>query len=95
MKKTSWLNQKVEEAICAKKVAYKTGLQISHQLNFVRITLIHVWRQPQKLNCLRKRAWKEFGERLDDDFKMANKVFWRTIYRLRGKGSQPLFSLKV
>ena len=35
-----------------------------------------------------QRAWKEFGERLDDDFKTANKVFWQTIRRLRGKRPQ-------
>ena len=36
----------------------------------------------------KERAWKEFGERLDDDFKTANKVFWQTIHRLRGKRSR-------
>ena len=53
-KRTPWWNQEVKEAIRAKKVAYKPGLQISHHLNFVRSTLKHVRRQPQKLNCLRK-----------------------------------------
>ena len=41
-----------------------------------------------KVKLSKKRAWKEFGERLDDDFKTANKVFWQTIRRLRGKRSQ-------
>ena len=36
----------------------------------------------------KKKAWKEFGERLDDDFKTANKVFRQTIRRLRGKRSR-------
>ena len=42
----------------------------------------------------KERAWKEFGERLDDDFTMANKVFWQTIRRLRGKRSQTAFFIE-
>ena len=41
-----------------------------------------------KVKLSKERAWKEFGERLDDDFKTANKVFWQTIRRLRGKRSR-------
>ena len=41
--------------IVRKKWPIRPGLQISHHLNFVRSTLKHVRRQPQKLNCLRKR----------------------------------------
>ena len=37
-----------------KKWPIRPGLQIRHHLNFVRSTLKHVKRQPQKLNCLRK-----------------------------------------
>ncbi|TWW64123.1 hypothetical protein D4764_03G0011310 [Takifugu flavidus] len=33
------------------------------------------------------RAWKEFGEAMDNDFRMASKRFWTTIRRLR-KGKQ-------
>ena len=44
-----------------------------------------------KVKLSEERAWKEFGERLDHDFKMANKVFWQTIRRLRGKRSQAAF----
>ena len=32
-----------------------------------------------KVELSKKRAWKEFGERLDDDLKIANKVFRQTI----------------
>ena len=41
-----------------------------------------------KVKLSKEGAWKEFGERLDDDFKTANKVFWQTICRLRGKRSR-------
>ena len=41
-----------------------------------------------KVELSKKRAWKEFGERLDDDLKIANKVFRQTIRRLREERSQ-------
>ena len=41
-----------------------------------------------------ERARKEFGERLDDDFKMANKVFWQTIRHLRRKRSRAAFLIE-
>ena len=45
----------------------------------------------------KERAWKEFGERLDHDFKTANKVFWQTIRRLRvpKKDLESLSLLKI
>ena len=47
-----------------------------------------------KVKLLKERAWKEVGERLDDDFKTANKVFWQTIRRLRGKRSRAAFFIE-
>ena len=70
----------------------RPGLHISHQLNFVCSTLKHVRRQPQKLT--KRRGWKESGERLDDDLKMANKIFWQTIRRFRGKRYQAVFFIE-
>ena len=83
--------KKLKKLFVRKKWPIRPGLQISHQLNFVCSTLKHVRRQPQKLNCLRKGPGRNFGEWLDDDFKMANKVFRHTIRRLRGKRSQAAF----
>ena len=96
-KRTPSWNQEVKEAIRAKKVAYKAWLANKnfYHLNFVRSTLKHVRRQPQKLNCLRKGSGRNLGERLDDDFKMANKVFWQTIRRLRGKRSRAALFIEV
>ena len=39
-------------------------------------------------------AWKEFGKRLDHDFKTANKAFWQAIRRLRGKRSRAAFFIE-
>ena len=72
----------------------RPGSQISHHLTFVRATLKHVRQQPQKLSFLRKDFARNLGERLDDDLKMANKVFWQTVRRLRGKKSQTAFFIE-
>ena len=87
-KRTPWWNQEVKEAIRAKKVAYKawlankSSLELRSQYSEARKTAA------TKVKLSKERAWKEFGERLDDDFKTANKVFWQTIRRLRGKRSR-------
>ena len=47
-----------------------------------------------KVKLSKERAWKEFGERLDHDFKTANKVFWQTIRRLREKRSRAAFFIE-
>ena len=54
----------------------------------------HVRQQPQKLNCLRRDPGRNFGERLDDNLKMENKVFWQTVRRLRRKRSQTAFFIE-
>ena len=78
----------VKEAIRAKKVAYKawlankSSLELRSQYSGARKATA------TKVKLCKERAWKEFGERLDDDFKTANKVFWQTIRRLRGKRSR-------
>ena len=87
-KRTPWWNQEVKEAIRAKKVAYKawlankSSLELRSQYSETREAAA------TKVKLSKERAWKEFGERLDDDFKTANKVFWQTIRRLRGKRSR-------
>ena len=87
-KRTPWWNQEVKEAIRAKKVAYKawlankSSLELRSQYSEVRKAAA------TKIKLSKERTWKEFGERLDDDFKTANKVFWQTIRRLRGKRSR-------
>ena len=46
--------KKLKKLFVRKKWPIRPGLQISHHLNFVRSTLKHLRRQPQKLNYLRK-----------------------------------------
>ena len=93
-KRTAWWNQEVKEAIRAKKVAYKVWLankssaELCSQYSETRKAAA------TKVNLSKEKAWRVFGERLDDDFKMANKVFWRTIRRLRGKRSLAAFIIE-
>ena len=87
-KRTPWWNQEVKEAIRAKKVAFKAWF-----LNKLSVELRLQYSEALKVAAIKvelsqKRAWKEFGERLDDDLKIANKVFWQTIRRLREERSQ-------
>ena len=92
--KTPRLNQKVKEAIRAKKVAYKAWLANKSSVEF-RLQCSEARKAPAtQVKLSKEKAWKEFGERLDDDFKMANKVFWRTIRRLSGKRSPAAFFIE-
>ena len=93
-KRTHWWNQEVKEAIRAKKVAYKawlankSSLELRSQYSEARKAAA------TKIKFSKERVWKEFGERLDDDFKTANKVFWQTIRCLRGKRSRATFFIE-
>ena len=42
----------------------------------------------------KEKSWEEFGRRLDSNYFSANKVFWQTIRRLRGKRLSITYSIK-
>ena len=42
----------------------------------------------------KERFWEELGRRLDSNYSSANKVFWQTIRRLRGKVLTTTISIK-
>ena len=75
-------------------MAYKTWLANKSSLE-LRLQYFEARKAAAtKVKLCKERAWKEFGERLDDDFKTANKVFWQTIRRLRGKRSRVAFFIE-
>ena len=84
----------IKEAIRAKKVAYKAWLanKSSLELRWQYSEARKAAATKGKLS--KERAWKEFGERLGDDFKIAHKVFWQTIHRLSGKKCQAAFFIE-
>ena len=86
--------KKLKKLFVRKKWPIRPGLQISHHLNFVRSTLKARKTAATKVKLSKERAWKEFGERLDDDFKTANKMFWQTIRFLREKRSRGAFFIE-
>ena len=72
-KRTPWWNPKVKEAIRAKKVAYKAWLANKSSVE-LRSQFSEARRAAAtKVKLYQERARKEFGERLDDNFRMANK----------------------
>ena len=93
-KRTPWWNQDIKCAIQAKKKAFKALLQNRSspelQLRYseaCKAATLAVKRS-------KERSWEEFGRRLDDNYTSANKVFWQTIRRLRGKRGNATTSIK-
>ena len=86
-KRTAWWNQEVKEAILAKKAAFRAWLtnksctQLKSQYSAARKTAA------MKVKQSKEKSWEDFGQKLDTDYRSANKVFWQTIRRLRGKRS--------
>ena len=93
-KRTPWWNQEVKEAIRAKKDAFKTWLQDRSSSD-----LQSRYNEARKVATLavkksKEKSWEEFGRWLDANYFSANKVFWQTIRRLRGKRSSITYSIK-
>ena len=77
-----------------KEVAYKAWLANKSSLE-LRLQYSEARKAAAtKVKLSKERAWKEFGERLDDDFITANKVFWQTIRSLSGKRSRAAFFIE-
>ena len=76
---------KLKEAIRAKKDALKALLQSrsSSDLQFRYSEARKSAAQAVKMS--KERSWEEFGRWLDSNYSSANKVFWQTIRRVRGK----------
>ena len=93
-KGTPWWNQEAKEAIQAKKDAFKAWLQDRSSSD-----LQSRYTETRKAATLavkksKEKSWEEFGLRLDSNYFSANKVFWQTIGRLRGKRSSITYSIK-
>ena len=53
-----------------------------------------VQKSKEKSKESKEKSWEEFGRRLDSNYFSANKIFWQTIRRLRGKRSNVTYSIK-
>ena len=86
--------KEIKEAIRAKKDAFKAWQQDRSSSE-----LQSRYTEARKAATLAvkkstEKSWKEFGRRLDSNYFSANKVFWQTIRRLRGKRSSITYSIK-
>ena len=85
--------KKLKKLFVRKKWVIKPGLQISHHLNFGSSTLKHVRRQPQKLNCLRKRPGRNLERTMI--LKRQTKCSGRPFAVCVEKDLEPLSSSKI
>ena len=92
--RTPWWNQKGKQAIRAKKDVFKALLQNRSSFDLQsRYTKARKSATSAK-NKSKEKSWEEFICRLDSNYFSANKVFWQTIRRLRGKRSSVTYSIK-
>ena len=82
-KRTAWWNKKIKKAIRAKKTAFRDWLtnksseQLRLRYSAARKTAATIVKQSKE------KSWKEYGQKLDTDYRSANKIFWQTIRCLR------------
>ena len=93
-KRTPWWNQQVKEAIRAKKDAFKAWLQDRSSSDLQSRYTEARKAATSAVKKSKQKSWEEFGRRLDSNYFSANKVFWQTIRRLRGKRSSITYSIK-
>ena len=92
-KRTPWWNEEVQEAVRAKKAAYLAWLSnkspdLRNRYTEARKTSARIVREAKA------ESWEKFGERLELNYSTANKVFWQTIRRLRGRKSSSARTIK-
>ena len=93
-KRTPWWNQEVKEANPAKKDAFKAWLQNRLSSDLQSRYTVAQKAATSAVKKSKEKSWEEFGRRLDSNYFSANKVFWQTICRLRGKRSSITYSIK-
>ena len=81
--RTCWWTPVVREAVKLKKESYRALLASGTP------EAADGYRQAKRVAAsavaeAKTRAWEEFGETMENDFRMASKRFWSTIRRLRG-----------
>ena len=93
-KRTPWWNQEVKEAIRTKKDVFKAWLQDRSSSDLQSRYIEARKAATSAVKKSKEKSREEFGRRLDFNYFSANKVFWQTIRRLRGKRSSITYSIK-
>jgi exonuclease III len=93
-KRTAWWKTPgVQEAVREKKQTFKAWLMSKDSASRLRYTEARK-AAAAAVKAAKEKSWEEFGERLESNFLLANKVFWQTICRLRGKKSLSVRGIK-
>ena len=81
--RTRWWTPVVRDAVKLKKESYMAFLACGTPEAADRYRLAK-WVAASAVAQAKIRAWEEFGEAMENDFRTASKRFWSTIRRLRG-----------
>ena len=92
-KRTPWWIQEVKEAILERKDAFK-ALFKDRSLSDFQSRYTEERKAATSVVNKFKKSWEELDRRLDSNYFSANKVFWQTIRRIRGKRSSVTYSIK-
>ncbi|TWW78062.1 R2DM Retrovirus-related Pol polyprotein from type II retrotransposable element [Takifugu flavidus] len=81
--RTRWWTPEVRGAVKLKKEAYRSGLVCGSPEAADRYRLAKRVAAATVAEA-KTRAWEEFGEAMEEDFRSAPRRFWQTVRRLRG-----------
>ena len=87
-KRTAWWNNEVKQKVKAKKVAWKKYLasQKSTDLDLYKTKRKEVKEEVRKS---KQHQWEKFGEKLEENFRENQKLFWGAVKRCR-RGNQSI-----
>jgi hypothetical protein len=92
-KRTCWWTPEVQDAVRAKKEAFKRWLNA--KTPSTRMLYSEACKTAASaVKAAKAKCWEMFGMKLESNFGTANKVFWQTIRRLRGKKFSALQGVK-
>ncbi|KAL0194436.1 hypothetical protein M9458_012732, partial [Cirrhinus mrigala] len=84
--RTRWWTTEVRDAVRLKKESYRAWLvrgtpEAAEEYRWAKRTAARVVVEAKN------RVWEEFGEAMEKDYRLASKIFWQTVRRLR-RGKQ-------
>lgn len=92
-KLTSWWSPQVKQAIQAKKACFHQWL--ANKSPLARQRYEEAKKEANKVVAAAKAStWNKLGEKLSADYHQANKVFWKTMKRLRNPNGGSLQTIK-
>ena len=92
-KRTAWWNNEVKQKVKAEKVAWKKYLasQKSIDLDLYKTKRKEVKEEVRKS---KQHQWEKFGEKLEENFRENQKLFWGAVKRCR-RGNKSIIKHKI